>query len=130
MISVAENRISQIVEKLRKIETEMSKENGSFNLFALMEREDSLGKWDVVVSVKWINNTEKELIKKIASKIHKELTKDEQLMISRIVVLLPSDPLVQHLNLIEVEHGSMKLSNATFNGIVIKEVYLITSKRK
>lgn len=130
MISVAENRISKVVEKLRQIEVEVSMEKGNFTLFALIEREDSLGRWDVVVSVKWIDNTEKALINNIASKIHKELTKEEQLMLSRIVVLPPSDPLVQNLNLIGVEHGSAKLSNNTFNGIVIKEAYLITSRRQ
>jgi len=130
MISVAENRISKVVEKLCQIETEISTEKGNFTLFALIEREDSLGRWDVVVSVKWVGNTEKALINNIASKIHKELTKEEQLMLSRIVVLPPSDPLVQNLNLIGVEHGSKKLSNNTLNGIVIKEAYLITSGRQ
>ena len=130
MISVSENRISKVVEKLRQIEVEISTEKGNFTLFALIEREDSLGKWDVVVSVNWIDNTEKALINNIASKIHKELAKEEQLMLSRIVVLPPSDPIVQNLNLIGVEHGSVKLSNNTFNGIAIKQAYLITSKRQ
>ena len=129
MINVAENRISKVVEKLRQIEVEISAEKGNFTLFALIKRDYSLGRWDIVVSVKWIDSTDKLLINNVASKIHKELTKLEQLMISRIVVLPPSDPFVQNLNLIGVEHGSVKLSNNTFNGIAIKEAYLITSKR-
>ncbi len=130
MVSIAENRISQVIEKFRQIEIEISTEKGNFTLFALIEREDSLGNWDVVVSVNWLGYTEKAIINNIASKIHKELTKEEQLMLSRIVVLSPSDPLVQNLNLIDVEHGSVKLSNNTFNGIAIKQAYLITSKRQ
>ncbi len=129
MIGIAENRISKVVEKLRQIELEISTTKGNFTLFALIEREDSLGKWDVVVSVQWVDATEKELINNIAFNIHSKLTKEEQLMLSRIVVLPSSDPLVQNLNLIGVEHGSVKLSNNTFNGIVIKEAFLITSKR-
>jgi hypothetical protein len=129
MIGIAENRISKVVEKLRQIELEISTIKGNFTLFALIEREDSLGKWDVVVSVQWVDVTEKELINNIAFNIHNKLTKEEQLMLSRIVVLPSSDPLVQNLNLIGVEHGSVKLSNNTFNGIVIKEAFLITSKR-
>ena len=130
MIGVAENRTSKIVEKLRQIEFEISTEKGDFSLFALIEREDSLGKWDIVVSANWINNTEKKLINNIASKIHKEFTKEEQILLSRIVVLPPSDPLVQNLNLINVKYSSVKLTNNSFNGIIIKEAYLITSKRQ
>ena len=129
MISVAENRISKVIDKLRQIEIEISTEKGHFSLFALIEREDSFGKWDVVVSANWSSDSEKAVINNIASKIHNVLTKEEQLMLSRIVVLPPSDPLVQNLNLIGVEHGSVKLSNNTFNGIVVKEAFLITSKR-
>lgn len=130
MINVAENRISEIVEKLRQIEIELSSEKGNFTLFALIEREDALGKWDVVVSAKWVGKEEKALINDITLKIYKELSKNEQLMLSRIVVLPPSDPLVLSLNFgIGAEHSSIKMSNNTFNGIVIKDAYLITSKR-
>ncbi len=127
MIGVLENRISQIVEKLRQIEVEISREKGGFTLFALIEREDSLGKWDVVVSANWIGKNEKSLIETLAAKIHKSLGKEEQITLSRIVVLPPSDSLVKNLNMIGVEHGAVKLSNNTFNGIIIKEAYLINS---
>lgn len=128
MIGVLENKISQVIEKFRQIEVEISAEKGDFTLFALIEREDSLGRWDVVVSASWIGKNEKPLIETLASKIHKSLSREEQITISRIVVLPPSDGLVRNLNMIGVEHGTVKLSNNTFNGILIKEAYLITSK--
>ncbi len=128
MIGVLENKISQVIEKLRQIEIETSAEKGDFTLFALIERDDSLGKWDVLVSADWAGENEKSLIETLASKIHKSLSKEEQITISRIVVLSPSDALVRNLNMIGVEHGTVKLSNNTFNGILIKEAYLITSK--
>ena len=127
MIGVLENKISQVIEKLRQIEVEVSAEKGDFTLFALIEREDSLGKWDLVVSANWIGENEKSSIETLASKIHKNLSKEEQLKLSRIVVLPPSDALVRSLNLIGVEHGTVKLSSNTFNGILVKEAYLITS---
>ncbi len=129
MIGLKENKVSTLVEKFREIEIAVSGEKGDFNLFALMEREDAFGKWDVVVSASWIGKDDKVLINAIASRIKKSFTQDEQLKLSRIVILPPSDPLVQNLNLIAVEHSSVKLSNNTFNGIVIKESYLITSKK-
>jgi hypothetical protein len=128
MINVLETKMSQVAEKFRQIEVEISAKKGDFNLFALIERDDSLGKWDVIASAKWINNQEKALINTIASKVSKTLTQEEQLMLSRIVILPPTDPFVRNLNMINVEHGVIKLSNNTFNGILIKEAYLITSK--
>lgn len=128
MINVLESQMSKAAEKLRQIEIEISAEKGDFNLFALIEREDSLGKWDVIASAKWVGNQKRELITAIASKISKVLTQEEQLMLSRILVLPPTDPFVRNLNMIGVEHGTVKLSNNTFNGILIKEAYLITSK--
>jgi len=130
MIGVIETKMSEVAEKLRKIEVEISTEKGSFTLFALIEREDSLGKWDIVISAKWIKDGEKALINTIALKISKNLSKDEQLMLSRIVVLPPTDPFVKNLNMFRIEHGTIKLSNNTFNGIFVKDAYLITSKTK
>ena len=130
MVGVIETKMSAVAEKLRQIEVEISANKGDFNLFALIEREDSFGKWDVVVSANWIGNQEKALIEAIASKISETLTENEQLMLSRILVLPPSDTFVQNLNMIGVEHGTVKLSNNTFNGIFIREAYLITSKSK
>ena len=129
MIGVMEKEVSKLVEKFRQIEIGISSEKGDFGLFALIEREDSLGKWDIVVAAKWIGKADKELINAIADKTRKTLSKDEQLMLSRIVILPTSDPLVKSLNLIGAEHSSIGLSNTSFNGIVIKEAYLITSKR-
>lgn len=128
MINVLETKMSQVAEKLRQIEVEISAEKGNFTLFALLERDDSLGKWDVIVSADWIDNQEKELIKLIASKISKILTREEQLMLSRIVILQSTDPFVRNLNMFGVKHGTVQMSNIIFNGVLIKEAYLITSK--
>ena len=128
MVGVVETTMSAVAEKLQQIEVEISADKGAFNLFALIEREDSLGKWDIVVAANWIDAERKDLINTIALKIREKLTEDEQLMLSRIVTLSPLDTLVRSLNMIVVEHGTVKLSNNSFNGIVIKEAYLITSK--
>ena len=128
MVGVVETKASVIAEKLRQIEIEISSVKGDFNLFALIEREDSLGKWDIVVAANWVDNERKELISDVALKVRKNLSEDEQLMLSRIVTLSPSDALVRSLNMIGVEHGMAKLSSNNFNGIIIKEAYLITSK--
>lgn len=126
MIGVIETKISDVVEKIRKIEVDISAEKGDFTLFALIQREESFGKWDIVVSADWIK--EKEILNLIALKLRQNLTESEQLLFSRIVVLQPSDAFVRSLNLINIEHGNAKLTNNSFNGIYINEAYLITSK--
>ena len=128
MIDVVENKISVIAEKLQQIEIEISKLEGSFNLFALIEREDSLGKWDLVISAEWIGTNQKQIIDMIAFRISNKLDKNEQLKLSRILILSPSDQFVQNLNLIHIEHGKTRLSNTTINGVVIREALLITSQ--
>lgn len=128
MIGVIETRSSKLAEKIRETEVEISSEKGEFVLFALIEREDSLGKWDIVISAKWIEDKKKEVIEFIASNLKNKLNEEEQLMLSRIVVLSPNDPFVKSLNMIGVEHGTFRLSNIKFNGVFIEEGYLITSK--
>ena len=129
MIGIEETRMSKVAEKLRDIEVELSAEKGPFTLFALIEREDALGKWDVVVSANWIATNGKSVIQAIASKIKAKFRKEEQIMLSRILILAPSDSFVQNLNLIGVEHGTLRLTNNSFNGVSIKEAFLITSQR-
>ncbi len=129
MVGVTEIRMAEIVEKFRRIEKELSAEKGLFTLFALVEREDSqLGSWDVVISADWIGNNEKQALNIITSKIYAKLTKTEQVILSRIVILAPSDPFVQNLNFTVPKNGDSEIiTNATINGILIKKAYLITS---
>ena len=127
MGGVTEIRMAEIVEKFRRIEKELSAEKGLFTLFALVEREDSLGNWDIVVSAEWIGNDEKPALDTITSKIYAKLSKAEQIILSRIVILAPSDPFVQNLNFIVPKNGDSKITNTTINGILIKKAFLITS---
>lgn len=128
MIGVVDTKMAKTAEKLRKIEVELAAKKGPFTLFALIERDDSWGNWDVVVAADWVANNVKSTVETIASEIKKKLSREEQLMISRILVLDPSDNLVQNLNMIRAEHGLIRLTNNTYNGVSMKEVYLITSQ--
>lgn len=127
MIGIVENKVSIIAEKLRQIESVVSELKGTFHLFALIEREDSLGRWDLVISADWIGNNQKRIIDMIAREISGKLEKGEQLLLSRILVLSPSDQFVKTLNLIRFEYQNVRLTNVTFNGIAVKEVIFITS---
>ena len=128
MVATVDSIIEKTVEKFREIEVKISREYGDFNLFALIEREDTPDKWDVVVSAAWIGTKYRWAIELIATEIKNQLSLSERLMVSRIVALPPTDPLVRGLNLVGAKHSSIRLTNNSFNGLTIKEAFLITSQ--
>jgi hypothetical protein len=131
MIEVVNTFISEVAEKLFQIEKEISQERGAFVLFALFEREDALGNWDVLISAEWIGENKKEVLSYITSKMSSKLLWQEQVLLSRIVILDPLDSFVASINtMIEIEHGDqVRFVNCNVNGIPIKDAFIITSKR-
>lgn len=128
MVAVLENNIVEVVERFRQIEKELSSEKGAFHLFALIEREDSFGKWDVVVSASWIRD-EMDALRIIAAKINSKLSENEHLLLSRIVILPTTDDFVKNLNALfgPIVNGNLQLTNIKINDIRIKDAYIITS---
>jgi hypothetical protein len=131
MIEVTGKIISEVVDKFLFIEKEIAQEKGGFVLFALFEPEDAQGKWDVIISAPWIGDKKKEALNYITSKISSKLSWQEQVLLSRILLLDPSDDLVNHIHtMVEVEHGNnIRFTNSIFNGVHVKDAFIITSKR-
>ena len=122
--------MKDIVEKLRAIELEITREKGPFLLFALFLREDATDLWDLLVAASWITGNKPESLKYIAEKIKKGLGSDELLKISRIVVIEEINPGLEALQrAIYVEHGTAEIQDSTFFGLPIKHAYLITNRR-
>ena len=119
------------IEKIIKIEKSISEKYGEFNLFAIIEREDIKGKWDVLISKVIKNNNEKNLlINDIHKSLVNELPKEEIIKLSRIVFQEPNSPVVQNINfMMHIEHGSADISNSSINNLRIGHMILITSKR-
>lgn len=130
MVAVIENGIKEVVEKFSEIERELAAEKGEFNLFALFEREDSPGRWDVVISASWIGQEEKEAVKIIVGKITEKLTTlKERIMLSRIIVLPPNDQLVKNFNILfQAEHSLLRTTNININDVSIKDAFIISSR--
>ena len=55
-------------------------------LFALIEREDAQGKWDLVVSATWARERQKDLLDRIALEVRNNFTSEEIITLSRILV--------------------------------------------
>ena len=121
--------MKELLEKLKKIEKETSAEKGNYDLFALFLREESPGKWDILVAAGWINGNNEEALKYLALKIQNSFTQNEFLKISRIVIIEENNPELPGLQQdINIEHGSSEIKDATFFGLQIKHAIFITSK--
>ena len=117
-------------QKLQAVEKKLSESKGSFELFALFLREDAPNKWDLLVSSDWARNDKKAALSEIIQEIKNVLTDQEQLMLSRLIILDKDDAALKALHgTMHVEHGLAEISDSNFFGLSIKHAYLITSKR-
>jgi hypothetical protein len=116
------------IKKFQNIEKYLSKAKGKFELFALFLRENAPNKWDLLVSSDWARVDKKASIDLIAKEIRKELSEQELLMLSRIIVLDKNEDILSSLQgKKQVEHGLSEISGIDFLGLAIKHGYLINS---
>lgn len=121
--------MKEIIEKLRIEESSISSEKGDFNLFALLLREDSPDRWDLLVAADWIDRDKYNAIHYIASRIQHVLSKKEIVLLSGIVVVEENNPELADFNAaFHVENGSVEIQNRNFFGQQISHAYLITSR--
>jgi hypothetical protein len=119
------------IEKIQRVEKSLSKSKGQFELFALFLREDSPDKWDLLISAEWARANKKASINTIIEELRKELSDQELLMLSRIIILDKDDAALKAIHqAMRVEHGLAEISDSNFSGLAIKHAYLITSQRK
>lgn len=123
--------MKELLEKLKKIEKETSAEKGNYDLFALFLREESPGKWDILVAASWINGDTEAALKYLALKFQNSFTQNEFLKISRIVIIEENNPELPAIQQdINIEHGISEIKDATFFGLDIKHAIFITSRSR
>jgi hypothetical protein len=122
--------MKELIGKLVQEEIRMSREKGTFHLFALFLREDAPDKWDLVVAAPWIDKNKESALKYIAKSIQNSLKKDELLKISRIVMIDEGNPALSALQrAVHTEHSFTQIQDSNFFGLQIKHAFVITSKR-
>lgn len=120
---------SEILERYRRLESDISKEKGDFNLFALFLREDVPDRWDLIVAAPWISDKSKAL-DYFVGKIKSQLGIEDLTNLSRIVFVDPADIAVSNLNrAIDVKHGDVELRDSNIFGLPVKHAFIITSKK-
>jgi hypothetical protein len=117
--------------KFRPMEVEVAAEKGDFELFALFLREDSPGKWDLIVAAPWIVADKREALFYLSRQVKQKLGPTELPILSRIVILEKGDRILEDLLVFpEHEHSVFEFTNCRFNDLVVKHAFVITSKRR
>lgn len=117
-----------LVPKMQQVLAEIEAERGGVALFALFERADSAGKWDVVVAAPWVRPSEKDAREYVIRKIRPKLTVFELLALSRVIVLMPEEPFVQFiLGAVTPTGGLKEFDEFSFDGMEIAHAYILRS---
>ena len=126
--------MNEIIEKIKSIVNALEKEHGPLLICALFLRDGDLERWDIIISSSWLNPTEMQSYKIIASKLRKSLSESELVQLSRIVILNKDDPVVSYLqNLKTISNGGfIELSANELSEkfkFTIKRAYLLRSQK-
>ncbi len=123
------NEINEkIIEKLKAMELEISKEKGEFSLFGVFLRKDAPDKYDLVVSAPWMETDYKGSLEYLTKQVQSKLEQDELLSISRIVLLEKGNPEAEAINkAFNVKHGSLRVRDTNFFGVQISQACISTS---
>lgn len=118
------------LELLRKVMNEISAEKGEFTLFGLFLREDSMDKWDLVVSAPWLQKDKLKGLGEFVEKMSSITGEKEFLNLSRIVTLNQDDPsLAAIIKAATINDGLAEMHGANLFGLAIKQAYILHSKR-
>ena len=122
------------IHKLIALEKAIAAEKGDLVLFAVVQRADGTGLWDLLLSASWFGTNEKEMLDFLVSKIKNTLTPQEMVLLSRIILWPPADPRVQQiLQLVQqfvnqsVNHGHVELSSWTLSSMPVSHAHIITA---
>ncbi|PYQ28115.1 MAG: hypothetical protein DMF56_16885 [Acidobacteria bacterium] len=121
--------MSDLTKKVAEVEKDLALTNGSLNLFAVLQREDLAGRWDIVISASWAKE-DKATLQMIANAIRQHLAPEDIVNLARIVVLpAGEDPVKAITENYEVEHGQIELLEPARFGLPVKHGVIITSRR-
>ncbi len=120
--------MNALFEKMTEVESEISQEVGGIVLFGLFKPADAPQRWDVVVSADWVGPETTPAVAYVARKLQSRLDSEQLVSLSRVVALPPSEEFVQSvLRSVRVDHEGREVHGALFNGILMREAYIVTA---
>lgn len=130
--------MKEILNKLKTVVQALEKGHKPISLFALFLREDSVQKWDIVVSAPWLSSSDKNSYGIVISKIQSVLSTSELVQFSRVVILDTTDPVVSFLQgVCPLTNGGFKESPKDFSlepfsakfGFTITKAYILRCQK-
>ena len=109
----------------------MLEQRGTVNLFALFERKETAGKWDIVLASEWSDNDRADAVRLIADSLVPKLTPEELSALSRVFIAPSHEPEVDCLAIAE-EGVPMKhffSDDFEFMGVPIKQAYVFRTQK-
>ena len=118
-----------LADKLGRLLPEIESRSNVY-LFALFERDDAPGKWDVVLSSEWSNANAASAIRTISERLVPQLDPNELAAISRIVIIPSNEPSVSMLaSGMTVQGGCAELVDCNFMGLPIRHAFVFKAQR-
>jgi hypothetical protein len=117
-----------LLQKLQRVGEKLQKERGRIVLLGLFMREDSvdMGLWDVVISAPWLDETDLDVKRYVASEMRKVLGQKAMRDLSRIVVMETTDPAVKHLaEELTTKPKPVLVGQCEFAGAQIRSAYVV-----
>ena len=115
-----------VAEKFREAEEKVARQQGDFTLFALFEREEVPGKWDLVAAP-WLD-TSRNSIKELIDALNAFFDVKDWKIIATVVPMKESSDFVQAITRkYHFEHQLEEIGSTYVNGLYITHAFLITS---
>jgi hypothetical protein len=117
--------------KLDRVLDSLETEHGPFVLAGLFMREDSPGRWDLVVSAPWLQRSKLVALSEFVKHLSDSLGQEEVFSLSRIVTLNRTDPAL-HRILHEVGTITQPVEKVGHNlfGLPLQQAYIFRAHRR
>lgn len=120
----------ELVERFRRLESELAEERGDFVFFALFLLENVPDRWDLMIAARWLDR--RDLLRAtgyVADQIKAKIGVECLLHLSRILVIDPDNAELQDLaRSFGIEHEALRIQDDDFFGLRVRDARIITAK--
>ena len=118
-----------LIENVSRAEATLAQENGAFVFFGLLQREETAGKWDVVVSAPWLT-TDRAGTEVVINGLTRFLTAADWLKTASVVPLPPDADFVQSLTRrFQAEHQLLETGGFSTDDVAVDRAFIITANK-
>jgi hypothetical protein len=104
-------------------------QRGTVYLYALFERDDAPGKWDVVLSSEWSDGDAASATRYISDRLVPTLEKEELAALSRIAIIPSTAPAVALMaSAINISDGHTEVVDCNFMGLLVKHAFVFRTQ--